>query len=637
MASGALNEPWYKLDKKEMGAQVASLIETFKSEQAGRRTRYVRNLAIYEGHGVSGGYSAFSYLDDAIITPGVDMDRLRLVRSAVSYAVSSIYAPQKPKPQFQTIGATWEMRRKAYRMDRICEGILNQRQGRWINVWAFMADAAVECSLQGTAAVKVVANTVAKRIEHKLIPLPDLFVDPAEGRDPQNLFQREPIDAELAKAQWPEAKEKIDSAKEYDWHDSTPTLRARSGRVIELVYAWRLPLSPEEPGHWCACINGEVVEGGEWTAPSFPFVFLLWEPHRDGFWASGIADEGAVIAERCGELDARLMQRELTASKVQVFYERDSIKPDDLSLNDAYVAIAVEKGAMPPQVAPVPAFMPQDVQYKDSKVREFWDAIGISQVSAAARREQGLSSGIAIMTLNDTKAGRQLLKAQRYEQAYVDLAHQYMWRLRELAAEDPDFAITWPGRALLRTVKFTDADMEDEAFSVSVAPSSALPHDPAGRQEMVQQMYKSGLISQETARSLIGWADIDTELNVENAELDFIDLQIERLLDASPETWDDSEYIAPEGYIFNKIQALRRFTSALFRARIDQAFLPVVERDKAEFNIELLTRYIRELDGLIKGAAPAEQTTPPTDQLPPGTPSGPAPSPDQMAAPPQAA
>ncbi len=29
-----------------------------------------------------------------------------------------------------------------------------------------------------------------------------------------------------------------------------------------------------------------------------------------------------------------------------------------------------------------------------------------------------------MMTLNDTKAGRQLVKAQRYEQAFVDLAHQ---------------------------------------------------------------------------------------------------------------------------------------------------------------------------------------------------------------------
>jgi len=629
-------EPWHTLDREEMGGEVSSLIRSFKDEQGGRRTRYVRNLELYEGR-TMGDYSARSYMGDGVSSVALEMDRLRLVRSAVSHAVSSIYAPQKPKPQFQTIGATWEMRRKAYRLDRICEGILNQRQGRWINVWAFMADAAVDAALQGAAAIKVVANTELKRIDHKLVPLPDLFVDPAEGRNPLSLFQREPVDAEKTKKQWPKAAAKIDAASPYSWDWSEGITSPRAAKVVELQYAWRLPISADEPGRWCAVINGEVLEEGEWTAPAFPFVFLLWEPHRDGFWASGIADEGSFIAENCGVLDDRLMIRELIASKTQVFYEKESIKGDDLALNDAYVAIAVEKGAMPPVVSQVPAFAPQDIQFKDGKVREFWDAIGISQVSAAARREQGLSSGIAIMTLNDTKAGRQLIKAQRYEQAYVDLAHQYVWRLRELAAEDPDFAIRWPGKALLRTVKFADNDIEDEAFSVSVAPSSALPHDPAGRQEMVQQMYRSGLISQETARSLIGWADIDSELNVENAELEFVDLQIERYLDAEQDTWDAGEYIAPEGYIFNKIQALRRFTSALFRARIDQAFLPREEREKAEFNISLLTRFIQELDGLIKAEMAPPPGPPAADQVPAGTPSGPAPGPDQMAAPPRAA
>lgn len=613
--------PWHKQKPEDMGPNVQRIVDGYKTEQSGRRSRYVRNLEIYEGRHMSG-YSAHSYVGSDDQERAFVLDKLRMVRSAVSSAVASVYAPQKPKPQFQTLGATWATRRKAYRLDRICEGIMNQRQGRWINMWAFMIDAGVDAALQGTAAIKVCADPIKKRITHRLVPLPDLFCDPAEGRDPQSMFERAPIDewTALKTFKGAEAKKAIRGAKNYEWYGRASGTRPRATKVIEIVYGWRLPVSEDEPGKWCAVINGTVVDSGEWTAPTFPFVFLLWEPHRDGPWGAGICDEGAQIAEECSELDKRLLYREIIASGSKIYYPRDSVKPDDLALNDAVVAVAYDGPTPPTQTVATP-FAPMELDYRNQRIKDFWDAIGISQVSAAARREQGVTSGIAIMTLNDTKAGRQLVKSQRYEQAYVDLANQWVWRLRELAEDDPEFMITWPGKTMLRTVKWADANTDDE-FSVSVAPSSALPHDPAGRQEMVQDMYKSSLISQETAKMLIGWPDLDSEMNVENAESEYIDTLIELYLDAEQSKWGVADYQAPEGFIFNKVGAIRRFASAWFRARIDQSSLPVAERRKAEFNIGLLARYIRELDALMQPPAP---TSPPP---------GAAAAPDQMAAPP---
>jgi hypothetical protein len=642
-----IGEPWHQLKTNEMGPAVQLLLDGYKKDQAGRRTRYVRNLELYEGRTMDG-YSAHSYFDDiaaesaATANTAIQRDRCRLIRSAVCSAVSTIYAPQKPKPQFQTVGATWATRRKAYRLDRICEGILNQRQGRFINVWAFMADAATDTSLQGMACIKVTADRKRKRIVHENIPMPDLFTDPAEGREPQTMLQRGPIDEYTAAKKWPKAKQAIAGAMPYEWFGRASTMRPRATKVIEIVYAWRLPTGEDEPGRWCAVINGTVVDEGEWTAPAFPFVFFVWEPHRDGPWASGIADEGASIAEDASELNLRLMHRSLVASGKRIYYQDESVKPDDLMLNDAVVGVAVAAGAQYPQEQVATPFSPMELEFESSKKRDYWDSIGISQVSAAARREQGVQSGIAMMTLNDTKAGRQLIKGQRYEQAYVDLSHQYVWRLRELAEEDADFSITWPGKTMLRSVKWKDADIEDDSFSVSVAPSSALPHDPAGRQEMVQTLYQSSLISQETAKQLIGWPDLDSELNVENAEYEYIDSLIEAYLDAEQATWGMADYHAPEGFLFNKVGALRRFASAWFRARIDQRALPKEEQTKAEFNIGLLARYIRELDALMK---PAEPEVPPEPAMPPpppdmmgmpigAPPGGPLPPPDQLAPPP---
>jgi hypothetical protein len=629
-------QPWHKLPVKEMGPEVARLMDAFKKDQASRRSRYVRNLELYEGRSL-GGYSAHAYVSGSD-ADWKNPDRLGLLRSAVSSAVANIYAPQKPKPQFQTLGATWATRRKAYRLDRICEGILNQRQGRYVNVWAFIhAEACPEVGGQGVACIKVTADREQKRIAHAVVPHINLFTDPCEGKEPKNLFERAPIEEGLALELFPKAKKAIRGAQPYEWFGKADTRKPRAAKVIEIQYAWRLPFGPDKPGTWCAVINSEVVDHGEWSAPAFPFVFFVWEPHRDGFWASGIIDEGQHIALEASEIDQRLFYRELVASGKKIYYQRDSVKADDLALNDAVVAVPYD-GSQPPVESVATPFNPMELEYKDGKVREFWDAIGISQVSAAARREQGVSSGVAIMTLNDTKAGRQLPKAQRFENLFVDLAHQYVWRLRELGEEDPDFMVTWPGKSILRQEKWADADVEDDSFSITVAPSANLPHDPAGRQETVQQLYAGGLISQERCLELMGWPDTDPEMH--NQESEYLDSLIERYLDAEPDKWEAGDYEAPEGFIFNKLGALKKFTSAWFRAKVDQRALPPEERAVAEFNIKLLTRYIRELDALMKpppappGAAPMPGPAP-NGMMPgvPGVPPGAMPPPPAPPAP----
>lgn len=623
------NAPWHQLDEEAMGQEVDGIFDLFRTEQAGRRTRYVRNAELYEGRSL-GGYSAHSYLSDSRMTTGpYELDRLRLVRSAVSTSVATVYASQKPKPQFQTLGADWSTRRKAYKLDRICECILNQRQDRWINVWAMLIDGVVETALQGTCCIRVTADMTQKRITHTLIPAPDIFFDPAEGRNPCNLFYREPIDEQLALKQWPDAAQAIKGAKEYQWYEKTTASRRRAAKVIELQYAFRLPFDDETPGKWCAVLNGKVVDSGEWTDPTFPFVFIHWEPHRDGPWSSGIADEAGDLADSAGDLSLRLEMRARIAAKKRTYYYKDSVKPDDLALNDEEVCIPVDTGVPYPQESVTPPFTPTEMEFLNSEIRQFWDAIGISQVSAAARREQGVSSGIAMMTLNDTKAGRQLVKAQRYEQAFVDLAHQWIWRLREISEKTKDFKLRWPGKNMLREISFKDNDVDDGMFSVSVAPASSLPHDPAGRQEMVSELYASDMISKDTARQLIGWPDLDSELAMDNSEAEYIDMLIEKYLDAEPGEWSDADYQAPEGFLTNKIGAIRRFSAAWFRARIDQSYLPKEEQLKAEFNIKLLTRYIRELDGLMVQAMEQQAALARPPQQ------GPAPAGPPMAGPPQ--
>ena len=629
--SDAIHSPWYSLPYEQRAMAIQSLVNGYKTAQSGRRSRYISNLENFEKR-ILGGYGAHAYCE--VKDAGYARERLGLIRSAVQSAVANVYAPQKPKPQFQTLGADWATRRRAARLDKFCEGVLNQRQGRWINVWAMMIDAGVEAALQGQACIFVRADLAKKRITHDLIPLPDLFTDPVEGRDPKNLFCRMPVGIDEAIGTYGlkgADAQAVVNAPAYEWYGNSKIVRPNVTRCVELQLAWRLPVGPDQPGSWSAGVGGVTVDGGDWTAPAFPFVFLQWEPWRDGFWASGIGDEGGAQASELDDLDLRLYAREIIASGKKIYYQEGSLKPDDLMVNEAVTGVAVERGAMMPTETITPPFNPAELEYFKYKVSAFWDGIGISQVSAAARREQGVQSGVAIRTLNDTKAGRQLPKAQRYEQSYVDLAHQYVWRMRELMEDDPDYVLTWPGKGILRQMKASDADVEDDSFAITVAPASALPHDPAGRQQMIQDLYQGGLISQETAKQLMGWPDLDAELEVENAETEYIDMLIERYLDADRKKWGAGDYQGPEGFIVNKVGAIRRFASSYFRARIDQASLKTAkEKQKAEFCIKLLIRYIKELDVLMNKPPPeyanakqGGQMPVPGLAMPPGPPGAP--------------
>jgi hypothetical protein len=606
-APAEVETAWYDLPFEEQGMEIRRLIDSFKRSQGSRRAAYIRNLEAYEGR-YMGGYSSHAYAETDG-TAGYTRERLRLIRSAVSTAVANVYAPQKPIPQFQTLGATWDKRRRAQRLQRICEGVLNQPQGRWGNAWQLLIDNGSEVALQGVGPVMVMADKTMKKIVLKPFPHIDLYVDPTAGRNPRDLFAREPIGVDEAIGKYNLKGEKADlvmRAPAYEFYGMSRNMGRRATKVVELQYGWHLPSGPDAPGTWAIGVHGVTLDGDDWTAPQFPFLFPIWEPHRDGFWASGIGDEGGAMSTQCDDLDLRLHMREIIASGTKIFYEEGSVKPDDLAVNDALVGVAYQKGSPPPQQTNIVPFAPMELQYLETRVRMFWDAIGISQVSAAARREQGVSSGVAMRTLNDTKAGRQLVKAQRYEQIYPDLGRQIVWRLRELADDDPNFAVQWPGKNIIRSVSWKDADVEDNEFSTTVAPASALPHDPAGRQEMIQDLYRGGLISQETAKQLMGWPDLDAELEVENAETEYIDLLIERFLDADAKTWGMDDYEGPEGFIINKVGAMRRFISALWRARIDKASLVgAKEKAKAEFCIKLLVRWIKDCDKLMPGAAPA--------------------------------
>lgn len=616
----------------QIAGMVTKIVDSFK-EHSGewRRSRFCRELSLFEGRDLNG-YSGSAYVDSAAWT----LDRHGLIRSMVLHAVADVYAPLQPKPQFQTTGATWDLKRRALRMQRNAEGIITSPAGQFVNVWEFTLDAATDAAIHGIAPIHVDYDDDTERVEHRLFCWPDVFFDPREKRDPQNMFWREAVPCEKAHEKWGE--EACQSAKRYE-HDypnqsTEHDVIERAVDEYEIYHAIKLPRGKGMSGRHVAVLGGVTVIDEDWDSPAFPFVFAVWEWTREAFDGIGIAAEAEELAISQGELSTRMNARARIASKQIVAYEEEAIDPATLERNDECVLVSYRKGSAPPTIQNAVPFTPTDMEFAESEKRAAWDKVGLSQISAAARREPGLTSGVAQITLNQTKQGRQLPKAQRHENIFVAYGQQYNYALRRAKKRNKQVKITWAGRNVLREFLFADADVGDNPLRVSVDKASSLPRDPAGRQQVVQSMSEAGLLTPEQARRLMQWPDLEAELSIETAETEYLDMLIDRYLDAEEGKWSAADWEPPEAFIADKVGAIKRFAAAWFRARIDQASLPKEERKAAELPIKLLADYIKLLaKALQPPPAPAPQAVLPAPAVatPQVLPGGAAPAPAPIA------
>jgi hypothetical protein len=130
---------------------------------------------------------------------------------------------------------------------------------------------------------------------------------------------------------------------------------------------------------------------------------------------------------------------------------------------------------------------------------------------------------------------------------------------------------------------------------MSTFPTNALSRDPAGRLADIQELIQAGFIDQSTATKLLDFPDLQSEMNMLNADAHNLDKIIENMI-------DKGEYFPPEPYQ-NLENAIRK---------VQQAYLMYKMRGAPEERLDLLRQYMEDAQGLL---AKAQETTPTPTQL----------------------
>lgn len=547
-------EYWYQSD--DPGKEAWNSALAIKQDQEYRIRKGEEFIALYEGREF-----------------GLDEEELRynLSRAACDTIHAEISGRQKPVPKFQTSGADWKTKRKAKQLEKFMLAYLAQRQGQYLNAHELMEDVFLDCSVTGTGVAKVFADTYKKRVVIERHFDGELFTDPVEARygNPKSLFHVFMMDKAQALAEFvPDDSEEskkirfaIEGSRKYNSRD-TDKLGKQNDRVacqIEVVEAWRVSCG-NEPGLHVFAINGETVFSEEYTKEFFPFVFVTWERERRGFWGIGLVEQGAPIQKELNDNAAKLQERFRLCGNKRTFYEQGSLDEDFLKENEAETLIPVKPGAQLPKESTPSPIADAENMWLESQYAKYFSITGVSEMRASARKDPGVTAGVAIRTLNDMQTARFSLKAKAYENSFVSLTHLVLDAMADLHAAGIKVATGKNSDE----IKWSEVNLPDDAYDITIAPTSSLPNEPAGRMQMISELYEMQLIGQETFKQLLGWPDLEKEMNYQTSQARYLEKVLDRILDGEPAEAFDT-------HIVDKNRALIVATQSYFEALYDDA------------------------------------------------------------------
>jgi hypothetical protein len=587
---------WWEQKRESAAEAVFGIAKTLHQDATGRRSRALRALGLFEGRELA----ALTPLVYSRSTPQEELV-WNIPRSLCLTVQAKIAGRSKPKPQFLTTDADYRTARRATKLDRFVEAQLHERQGIYESAWDLTIDVFLDAAIFGMGVIKVSANADEKRVQLERIFPWEILVDPLEAAygKPLNLFHVYPYDRDALKARYPKQAKAIEDAGGFDWDgdDVVHLSHAHNARIanqVRIVEPFRLPISSEKPGKHAITVANQVLEWEDYERPEYPFIFLRWSKERMGFYATGLVEEVECIAREINFTLERMRDAENLNAPVIVAKSGTLTKPEQVESNENWTLIEHD-GDVPPQFIAPQAYSESTLKWLTMHEEHAFTLSGISQLVASARKEKGITSGLALRTLDDQQSERLAVIDGQYEQLFPALARHIVWCTRELYEDDPSLMAKWPGQGFLREIKFSDVDIPENAYVVQIDKSNSITRMFAGRISTGQDLYNAGIISKDAFLRITQVGDVDREVNALQAQYSYIADLIDRYLDLTPEELDEDPglYEVPEPFLIHEL-AMVQFGQAYleWKARTRSP----KQRVEAEFNLELLRRFIEACD-----------------------------------------
>lgn len=565
---------WWEDDTKRVHETIFSIIKYLEQNQNQTHEMNLRHMRLYSNINILG-LSIYSYGRTEGSKYNFDRLTYNIVQSCIDTVTQKI-AKNKVKPMFLTEGGNWSMQRKAQKLGEFVQG-----QFYSSNVYETTPLVFRDAAIFGTGAVKIYRD--GSDIICERIFTDEIKVEYSDGvyAKPKSIYQCKAMPRETMLRMYPSYAQQIKLCARLE---SSQTFHNSLSDVIQVVEAWHLPTKEGKGGRHVITIENATLVDEEYTKSYFPFAFLRWKQRPIGFFGQGLAEELMGIQIEANKI-LRIIERSFHMAVPKMMVENGS-QVSLAQLNNEVAGILKYSGVKPEWVS-FPPVNPQYFQHLQNLIDYGYRQAGISQMSASSAKPAGLNSGKALREFNDIESERFILNGQAWEQFHLDIAEQFIECARDIALEDPDYAVKSKTSDFMKTIKWAEVDMDKDKYVMQAFPTSFLSSTPSAKFQDIQEMLQAGMIDKEFALQLLDYPDVKAYSKYKTADITDIMKTCEYII-------DEGSYAAPEP--FQNLELGIKYIGA--------QYLVAKNDNVPESRLELLRRWISEAQGMLQSMNP---------------------------------
>lgn len=567
-SDSSFDKRWWAGDEQGMANAITGVITFLAARQKDRERRNLSNARLYgnlTALGMNG--LTFSSRMSLVNSPVTDRLSYNVVQSAIDTLTSKI-AKNRPRPLFLTSGGNYKKQRRAKALNKFVDGVFYENDAHAKGPMTFRDG----CVFDG-GITHVFAHFSRVRFE-RVMP-GELLIDEVEAfyGEPRSIHRVKNVDRSVLLELFPEKTSSIKMAALFDGKGGFDTLSDQ----VTVRDSIHLPSGPSaKDGFRVLSINNDVLSRDPWKHSFFPYARFSWNPRLYGYWGQSAVEQIQPIQLEINKL-LWIAQRSFhLAGSFKVLIANGS-KVVKEHFNNDIGALINYTGTKPEYVVP-PVLPPEFLQHLWNLKNAAFEQVGVSQLSAAAKKPDGLNSGKALREYNDIETDRFMTVGQAYERYYLELAKLSIATAKDIYSEEKKYAVKVPGKRFIETIDWKDIDLEEDEYVMKVFPVSSLPNDPAGRLQTVQEYMQGGFISPRHGRRLLDTPDLEQEETLATAQEDYLHECLEKILEEGIlsvlEPYDDLELARELGlqyYAQGKSNGVEEEKLDLIRQFIDNA------------------------------------------------------------------
>lgn len=561
---------WWKLQEKHH-EEVFALMDYLEQHQPLRRllNRYYRAL-----------FRNRMLLTDASLRTakamGLPADRLTLnIPKSIINTKKNRIAKNNNRTRFMTSGADYHLREQGFLMEKYCAGLDFEQ-----DTHGAMKRMFTDSEVCGTGLVKVYDDeddVVTEWTDIDEIVVDD---DDVKGGKTFMLHQDTWISREMALEEYADilGEENIINAVGDNRREASTGVVSDRIRLIE---SWKLPFRKggDDGLHVISIVNSSHAE--KWDLDCFPFAELRSEA-TEGWYGEGTCER---VNPKTTELNKLLRNSHLAINLCSIpsylVHEDDEIT--DAEFNNEIGHIKRFTGQTPPTKEVSNSVPPEVWRQIDWLYSMAFREEGVSEQSAAARKEPGITAAVAMREQSDLETDRCALLSQDFEKARVDINKLQLLAAKRLVERGKSYKVRVPmdGDGYLE-LDFKELDFDRNKVIMQPYPSSSLPQTPTARAQWIEERVDKGTITIEVGRKLMQMPDIEAEMTSITAPERDVEKTLDHIMRAKPDKDGKLVYLPPEPFQ-NLELAWKVATSKYLQLRL----IPGVPRAR----LELIQRF----------------------------------------------